>query len=81
MVLQSGETLDPQLLAGLKNSADQTGKDYRKAVLLLCFGLGGLAFGVFVPETHNSITGLSFLPLSLGIAYLIVWKTAPKIDE
>ena len=96
---EKGQPVPPELIESLQKNVPASGslstpeRDLRRAVVLLCVGVGlaGLGFGLYEGirpyddsgawATAWSVAGAGAIPGLIGLAYLILWlakRGAPK---
>ncbi|MEP7155788.1 MAG: DUF6249 domain-containing protein [Betaproteobacteria bacterium] len=66
LLVEKGQPVPPELFA----MADDTFSDLRRGVILIALGLG---LGLFMYQMDKPWS-LGFIPLFMGVGYLIVWK-------
>ena len=82
MALDKGHDLSPDLIDRLGHPKPPKNKDLRLAFIWLAIAGGFALMGVFVPDpSGHALQGLlatAAFPLTIGIAYLLIWKFAGR---
>lgn len=68
VMVEKGVEIPPHLFDEAKR---EPGSSMRRGVVMIGVGLGLIAFFMF---TGGSGVGIGFIPLLIGVAYLVVWK-------
>lgn len=78
--IERGQELSPEIVDRLGHPKAPRNKDLRLALIWLAIAAGLALCGFFAPDPsgeafRGSLAGASF-PLSIGVAYLIMWRFA-----
>ncbi len=78
--LDSDIELTSGFLDSVGKSVDFKTRDFRRGVILIALGISVLVFGVIAAELNpdTPVSAFSIFPLTLGFAYLLVWKLQDK---
>jgi hypothetical protein len=80
--LEKGQPLSPELLTRLMEplapSANRRNLDLRRGVILVALGVGIAAIGLAAAPTWKEALAVAALPLTIGIAYVALWRFAPR---
>lgn len=75
--LDKGQELSPEIIDRLGTPKPAKDKDLRAALIWFALALSTAAFGYAFPDDEPEVMqvflGISAFPMSLGIAYLIMW--------
>lgn len=78
-MIESGQALSPDLIASIAKPSDSDdSRDFSRGVLLISVALSVVLYGKFGIDSEPEFMSLGFFPLTLGIAYLFIWKFKPK---
>jgi len=78
-MIETGQTLSPELIASIARPADNDqAKDFSRGVLLISLALAIVLYGWFAIDIESEFIGLGFFPLTIGLAYLLIWKFKPR---
>lgn len=76
--LDKGQELTPDLIDRLGTPKPRKDKDLRTSLIWFALAVSFAALGFSIPEDDGEafrmFLGLSAFPLSLGVAYLIMWN-------
>lgn len=79
LAIQSGQPLPEGVMNALdKRRTPNTQADLRKAVLLLCLGIGGAIILFVSNRGEPAVALLGLVPCVLGLGYLFLWWHADK---
>lgn len=78
--IEQGQQLSPELLARLGETPTGRQADLRRGFIAIAIGLGIAAFGLLVGEgnARQPMLAIGVLPFLVGVAYLGLWKFAPR---
>jgi hypothetical protein len=75
-MIDKGVPIPPELLQPEKLGPGKRPKsDLQRALVLMGIGLGLI---IFLLAMHNSVWGVGFIPLLMGVGYLLAWKLEKK---
>lgn len=76
--IDKGQELSPEIIDRLGQPRPHKDRDLRLALIWLALAVALALFGLAIPEHDNEaqqvFLGIAAFPLSLGIAFLIMWK-------
>lgn len=80
--LEKGQELSPEIIDRLGTPKPAKDKDLRIALIWIAVAIGLALFGFGIPDDDEEVLqifmGFSAFPLSLGIAYLLMWRFTEK---
>ena len=78
--IEHGQQLTPELLERLALSAQTKDGDLRRGVLSIGIAVAicGIAFLLGQADAVRPLLAIAVLPLLIGLAYLGLWKLAPR---
>lgn len=79
--LDKGQELSPEIIDRLGTPKPPKDKDLRVALIWFALAVSFVALGAAIPdddEAFQVLMGVSAFPLSLGVAYLIMWFQARR---
>jgi hypothetical protein len=80
--LEKGQPLSPELLERLMlpiaSNANRRNVDLRRGVILVAVGVGIGVIGVAAAPTLKEALAFAVLPFVIGLAYIALWKFAPR---
>ena len=80
--LEKGQELSPEIIDRLGTPKPPKDKDLRVALIWIAVAVSMAAFGWAMPDDEEEVfrifLGFSALPISLGIAYLLMWRFTDK---
>ncbi len=80
--IEKGQELSPEIIDRLGTPKPPKDKDLRVALIWIAIAIGLAVFGFAVPENDKEamqvFMGIAAFPLSLGIAYLLMWRFTEK---
>jgi len=80
LMIEKGAAIPPELLQPpVQFNLIRKGNDLRTGMILVGIGLGFLLIQVFDRQEHVGSVG--FIPLFIGVAFLISWKLSQKSDQ
>ena len=85
LALERGTELTPDIISRLGAPEPSRHKDLRLALIWLALAVALALCGYFVPDPtgitfRSSLAGAAF-PFAIGVAYLIMWRFAPRNDS
>ncbi len=80
LMIEKGAAIPPELLQPpVRFNLIRKGNDLRTGMILVGIGLGFLLIQVFDRQEH--VGSIGFIPLFIGVAFLISWKLGQKSDQ
>ena len=80
--LDKGQELTPEVIDRLGSPKPPKDKDLRTALIWLALAVSTAAFGFGIPDDEEEVLqlmlGFAAFPLSLGVAYLVMWLFSSK---
>jgi hypothetical protein len=80
--LEKGQELSPEIIDRLGTPKPPKDKDLRIALIWISLAIGLAVFGWAMQEEDEEVfrvfMGISAFPISLGIAYLLMWRFTEK---
>ena len=80
--LEKGQELSPEIIDRLGTPKPAKDKDLRIALIWISLAIGLAVFGWAMPDDDEEVfqvfMGISAFPISLGIAYLLMWRFTEK---
>lgn len=80
VAIQHGQALTPEVLEGLGHMLPSRLADLRRGVFALALAIGAALFGFLASDqdVRQGMFLVAVFPLVLGIAYLGLWRFAPR---
>jgi hypothetical protein len=76
--IEKGQDLSPEVIDRLGHPRPHKDRDLRLALIWIALAVGLALFGFAIPEHKDDaqrvFMGIAAFPLSLGIAFLIMWR-------
>ena len=82
LALEKGAELSPELISQLSEPEPSQERDLRRGLVWTALGVGLAIFGVVLgePDAMQPILGSAAFPLTIGIAFLAMWRFGSKRD-
>jgi len=80
LMIEKGVAIPPELLKPpVRFNLVRKGNDFRTGLILVGIGLGLLGIRMF--DDHAAVGAVGFIPLFIGVAFLISWKLSQKSEQ
>ena len=80
--LEKGQALSPEMLERLLEpvvpSVNRRNTDLRRGIILIALGVGIAVIGLAAAPMWQQALAVSALPSMIGLAYVALWKFAPR---
>ena len=80
--LEKGQELSPEIIDRLGTPKPPKDKDLRVGLIWLALAVGLAVFGWAMPDDDDEVfqifMGMAAFPISLGVAYLLMWRVSEK---